>query len=129
MSSKLFTRLVGIGLVGLVALSGTATAWAGPVTTKVLISRKALKPGLTLVHSRITVRGVFGAQEVYKLSWKIGNRHIGLHSSLLGAYDDGTAWITDHQISHLASGGGPVGMAPSLVRAWSGYGQRESPVP
>jgi len=120
-SSKLFTRVVGIGLVGLVALTGTATAWAGPVTTKVLISRKTLKPGLTLVHSRITVRGVFGAQEVYKLSWKIGNPHVGLHSSLLGAYDDGSTWITDHQISHLASSGGPVGMVAAMTGDYSIY--------
>jgi hypothetical protein len=120
-SSKFFTRVVGIGLVGLVALSGTATAWANPVTTKRLISRKTLKPGLTLVHSRITVRGVFGAQEVYKLSWKIGNPHIGLHSSLLGAYDDGSTWITDHQISHLSSSGGPVGMVAAMTGDYSIY--------
>jgi hypothetical protein len=120
-SSTLFTRVVGIGLVGLVALTGTATAWAGPVTTKVLISRRSLKPGLTLVHSRITVRGVFGAQEVYKLSWKIGNRHIGLHSSLLGAYDDSSTWITDHQISHLAASGGPAGMVAAMTGDYSIY--------
>jgi hypothetical protein len=67
-SSKLFSRVLGIGLVGLVALSSTAAAWAGPITTKQVISRKTLKPGVVLVHSRITVRGVLGAQEVYKLS-------------------------------------------------------------
>jgi phosphodiester glycosidase len=120
-SSKLFTRVVGIGLVGLVALTGTATAWAGPVTTKVLISRKTLKPGLTLTHSRITVRGVFGAQEVYRLSWKIGNPHVALHSSLLGAYDDSSSWITDHQISHLAASGGPVGMVAAMTGDYSIY--------
>ena len=109
MSSKLFSRVLGIGLVGLVVLSGSTAAWAGPVTTKMVISRKTLKPGVTLVHSRITVRGVFGAQEVYKLSWKFGNQHVSLHSSLLGAYDDSSTWITDHQISHLASAGGPSG--------------------
>jgi hypothetical protein len=123
-SSKLFSRVLGfglVGLVGLVALSGTATAWAGPVTTKVVISRKALKPGVTLVHSRITVRGVFGAQEVYKLAWKIGNPHVSLHSSLLGPYDDGTTWITDHQISHLASSGGPPGMVAAMTGDYSIY--------
>jgi hypothetical protein len=120
-SSKLFSHVLGIGLVGLVALSGTATAWAGPVTTKVVISRKALKPGVTLVHSRITVRGVFGAQEVYKLAWKIGNPHVSLHSSLLGSYDDGSTWITDHQISHLASAGGPAGMVAAMTGDYSIY--------
>ena len=121
MSSKLFTRLVGIGLVGLVALSSTATAWAGPVTTRVVISRKTLKPGLTLVHSRITVRGVFGAQEVYKLAWKMGNPHVGLHSSLLGPYDDSSTWITDHPISHLASSGAPAGMVAAMTGDYSIY--------
>jgi hypothetical protein len=120
-SSKLFTRLVGIGLVGLVALSSTATAWAGPVTTRVVISRKTLKPGVTLVHSRITVRGVFGAQEVYKLAWKMGNPHVGLHSSLLGPYDDSSTWITDHPISHLASSGAPAGMVAAMTGDYSIY--------
>ena len=121
MSSKLFTRLVGIGLVGLVALSSTATAWAGPVTTKVLISRKTLKPGVTLVHSRITVRGVFGAQEVYKIAWRVGNPHVGLHSSLLGPYDDSSTWITDHPISHLASSGAPAGIVAAMTGDYSIY--------
>jgi hypothetical protein len=120
-SSKLSTRLVGIGLVALVALSGAATAWAGPVTTKRVISHTSLRPGVTLVHSRITVRGVFGAQEVYKLSWRIGNPHVRLHSSLLGAYDDGTTWITDHVISHLASSGGPPGLVAAMTGDYSIY--------
>lgn len=121
MSSKLFSRVLGIGLVGLVVLSGTTAAWAGPVTTKRVISRKTLKPGVTLVHSRITVRGVFGAQEVYKLSWKFGNKHLSLHSSLLGAYDDSSTWITDHGISHLASAGGPPGMIAAMTGDYSIY--------
>jgi hypothetical protein len=120
-SSKLFSRVLGIGLVGLVTLSGTTAAWAGPITTKRVISRKTLKPGVVLVHSRITVRGVFGAQEVYKLGWKLGNRHVSLHSSLLGAYDDSSTWITDHQISHLASAGGPAGMVAAMTGDYSIY--------
>jgi hypothetical protein len=120
-SSKLFSRVLGIGLVGLVALSSGTVAWAGPVTTKVVISRKTLKPGVTLVHSRITVRGVFGAQEVYKLTWKLGNRHVSLHSSLLGAYDTSSSWITDHRISHLASAGGPPGMVAAMTGDYSIY--------
>jgi hypothetical protein len=120
-SSNLFSRVLGIGLAGLVALSGTATAWAGPVTTKVVISRKTLKPGVTLVHSRITVRGVFGVQEVYKLAWKLGDAHVTLHSSLLGPYDDGNTWITDHQISHLSSAGGPAGMVAAMTGDYSIY--------
>jgi Phosphodiester glycosidase len=119
-SSTLFTRAVGIGLVGLVAFSAT-TAWASPITTKRVISRKTLKPGVVLVHSRITVRGVFGAQEVYKLMWKLGNRHVRLHSSLLGPYDDTSTWITDHGISHLASAGGPPGMIAAMTGDYSIY--------
>ena len=121
MSSKFFSRVLGIGLVGLVGLSSGTAAWAGPVTSKVVISRKTLKPGVTLVHSRITVRGVFGAQEVYKLTWKLGNKHVSLHSSLLGAYDSSSSWITDHQISHLASAGGPPGLIAAMTGDYSIY--------
>jgi hypothetical protein len=120
-SSKLFSRVLGFGLVGLVAVSSTTAAWAGPITTKRVISRKTVKPGVELIHSRITVRGVFGAQEVYKLTWKIGNRHVGLHSSLLGAYDASNTWITDHQISHLASAGGPPGLVAAMTGDYSIY--------
>ena len=73
------------------------------------------------MHSRITVRGVFGAQEVYKLTWKLGNKHVSLHSSLLGAYDGSSSWITDHQISHLASAGGPPGMIAAMTGDYSIY--------
>ena len=121
MSSKFLSRVLGIGLVALVGLSSGTAAWAGPVRSKVVISRKVLKPGVVLVHSRITVRGVFGAQEVYKLSWKLGNRHVSLHSSLLGAYDESTSWITDHQISHLAAAGGPSGMVAAMTGDYSIY--------
>ena len=121
MSSKFFSRVLGIGLVGLVGLSSGTAAWAGPVTSKVVISRKTVKPGVTLVHSRITVRGVFGAQEVYKLTWKLGNKHVSLHSSLLGAYDSSSSWITDHQISHLASAGGPPGLIAAMTGDYSIY--------
>jgi hypothetical protein len=114
-------RVGAIGLVALVALSTTAAAWAGPVRTKVLISRKTLRPGVTLVHSRITVRGVFGAQEVYKIGWKVGNRHVSLHSSLLGPYDDSSTWITDHTISHLASSGAPAGLVAAMTADYSIY--------
>ena len=67
------------------------------------------------------MRGVFGAQEVYKLSWKLGNQHVSLHSSLLGAYDDSSSWITDHQISHLASAGGPAGLVAAMTGDYSIY--------
>jgi len=120
-SSKFFSRMLGIGLVALVGLSSGTAAWAGPVTSKVVISRKTLKPGVVLVHSRILVRGVMGAQEVYKLSWKLGNRHVSLHSSLLGAYNESSAWITDHQISHLASAGGPPGLVAAMTGDYSIY--------
>jgi len=120
-SSKLLSRVLGIGLVGLVVLSGSTVVLKDTATTKKVISRKTLKPGVTLVHSRITVRGVFGAQEVYKLSWKFGNQHVSLHSSLLGAYDDSSTWITDHQISHLASAGGPPGMIAAMTGDYSIY--------
>lgn len=121
MSSTFLSRVLGIGLVALAGLSSGTAAWAGPVTSRVVISRKTLKPGVVLVHSRIRVRGVFGAQEVYKLSWKLGNRHVSLHSSLLGAYDESSSWITDHQISRLASAGGPPGLVAAMTGDYSIY--------
>jgi hypothetical protein len=120
-SSTFVSRVLGIGLVGLVAFSGSTAALAGPITTKRVISRKTLKPGVVLVHSRITVRGAFRAQEVYKLSWRIGNPHVSLHSSLLGPYDDSSTWIKDSRISHLASAGGPPGMVAAMTGDYSVY--------
>ena len=116
------SRLVGSGLAACAVFgAGSATALAGPVTSKVIVSSNTLKPGVLFTHSRITVKGAWGVQNVYKLSWPIGDRHVRLHSSLLGTYDPSSGYIVDHGISHLASVGGPAGMIAAMTGDYSVY--------
>lgn len=122
MSSRFMSRLVGSGLaVCAVVGAAPAAALAGPITSKVIVSSKTLKPGVLYTHSRITVRGAWGVQNVYKLSWPIGDHHVRLHSSLLGSYDPSSGLIMDHPISHLASAGGPAGMIAAMTGDYSVY--------
>jgi hypothetical protein len=121
-SSRFMSRLVGSGLAACAVFgAGSATALAGPVTSNALVSSKTLKPGVLFTHSRITVKGAWGVQNVYKLSWPIGDRHVQLHSSLLGGYDPSSGYIVDHGISHLASAGGPAGMIAAMTGDYSVY--------
>jgi hypothetical protein len=121
-SSRFMSRLVGSGLAVCAVLGAApAAAMAGPITSKVIVSSKTLKPGVLYTHSRITVRGAWGVQNVYKLSWPIGDHHVRLHSSLLGSYDPSSGLIMDHPISHLASAGGPAGMIAAMTGDYSVY--------
>jgi hypothetical protein len=90
------SRLLGVGLAVGAVLGTSTAAWAGPITSARTVSSKTLEPGVVFTHSRITVKGAWGVQNVYKLSWRIGDPHVRLHSSLLGPYDPpaGGSWIT-----------------------------------
>jgi hypothetical protein len=121
-SSRFMSRLVGSSLaVCAVFGAGSATALAGPITSRTTVSSKTLRPGVVFTHSRITVKGAWGVQNVYKLSWPIGDRHVRLHSSLLGTYDTSSGFIVDHGISHLASVGAPAGMIAAMTGDYSVY--------
>jgi hypothetical protein len=116
------SRLVGSGLAVCAVFGAcSATALAGPIRSKVIVSSKTLKPGVVFTHLRITVKGAWGVQNVYKLSWPIGNRHVRLHSSLLGTYNASSGFIVDHGISHLASAGAPAGMIAAMTGDYSVY--------
>lgn len=115
------SRLLGAGLAVCAVLATSTAAWAGPITSARTVSSRTLEPGVVFTHSRITVKGAWGVQNVYKLSWPIGDPHVRLHSSLLGAYDPASGWIVDHSISHLASAGGPRGMIAAMTGDYSVY--------
>ncbi len=122
MSSRFMSRLVGSGLAVCAVFGAcSATALAGPIRSKVTVSSKTLKPGVVFTHLRITVKGAWGVQNVYKLSWPIGDRHVRLHSSLLGTYNASSGFIVDHGISHLASAGAPAGMIAAMTGDYSVY--------
>jgi hypothetical protein len=105
----------------LTAAAASPVAQAGVVTTRTTVSTKTVKTGVVFSHFRITVKGVWGVQDVYQLSWLIGNPHVRLHSSLLGSYNPANQWIVDHPISHLGVAGGPRGMIAAMTADYSSY--------
>jgi len=70
------SRLLGVGLAVCAVLGTSTAALAGPITSAITVSSKTLEPGVVLTHSRITVKGAWGVQNVYKLSWPIGDPHV-----------------------------------------------------
>lgn len=105
----------------LTAVLAPAAARAGVITSRTSVSARTVRPGVVFSHFRITVKGVWGVQDVYKLSWTIGDRHVRLHSSLLGSYNPANQWIVDHPISHLGVAGGPRGMIAAMTADFSSY--------
>src|SRR5690242_3953869 len=105
----------------LTAVLAPAAARAGVITSRTSVSARTVRPGVVFSHFRITVKGVWGVQDVYKLSWTIGDPHVRLHSSLLGSYNPANQWIVDHPISHLGVAGGPRGMIAAMTADFSSY--------
>jgi hypothetical protein len=105
--------------------SGTASALpAGPISSLNKLSSVQLKPGVTLTHYRARVAGVPRLQDIYKVSWKIGDPHISLESMPLGPYNAANQTITVDRMSSL---GAPHGLLAALngdfsvQESWSTY--------
>jgi len=96
----------------IVGSSGTAAALpSGPIRSLNKLSSVRLKPGVTLTHYRARVAGVARLQDIYKVSWKIGDPHVSLESLPLGSYDARTQAITVNRMSSL---GAPRGLLAAL---------------
>jgi Phosphodiester glycosidase len=92
--------------VSAAALTAAPAAYAtGPIQSGLTtpVSVTTLKPGITLTQYRVTVAdaGVLRTQNIYKVSWTIGNSHISLDSAALGTYysDDSSVRLTQIKAS------------------------------
>jgi hypothetical protein len=98
-----------------------ATPLPGPVTHLRVLSRKTLRPGVFFTHYRANVRGYPRAQEIYRISWAIGDSHVRLGSALLGTYHPAQETVDVHPVSSL---GAPAGMLAAINGDFSQYTTR-----
>jgi hypothetical protein len=93
-----------------------APVLAGPVKKVQRVSRTSLKPGVVLVHERLSVRGYSQRQDLWRVIWKVGNPHLRLHAELRGNYR-----ASDHsiQVSGIADWA-RRDATPGLVAAMTG---------
>jgi hypothetical protein len=78
--------------------SAPATLLRGPITHLRVISRSTLCPGVIFTHYRSRVRGYRRAQEIYRISWAIGDTHVKLGSALLGTYHPAQETVDVHPV-------------------------------
>ena len=98
-----------------------ATPLPGPITRLRVVSRSTIRPGVIFTHYRATVRGYSRAQEIYRVSWAIGDSHVRLGSSLLGTYHPASETVDVHPISSL---GAPAGLLAAINGDYSAYTTR-----
>ena len=98
-----------------------ATPLPGPITRLRVVSRSALRPGVIFTHNRATVRGYSRAQQIYRISWAIGDTHVTLGSALLGTYHPAQETVDVHPISSL---GAPSRLLAAVNGDYSAYTTR-----
>ncbi len=103
--------LLAIPLVGLVATPGAAGL--GVLKKLSLVSRRRLAPGVYLTHWHATVSGVGDVQDVYRVSWPLGDSHVGVHAAMMGALQTGGG-IAARPISRWAALAHPRGLKAAM---------------
>ena len=98
-----------------------ATLLPGPITRLRVVSRTTLRPGVIFTHYRANVRGYPRAQEIYRISWAIGDTHVTLGSALLGTYHPDQETVDVHPISSL---GAPAALLAAINGDYSAYTTR-----
>src|SRR6476661_9211985 len=103
--------------------SAPATPLPGPITRLRVVSRTTLRPGVIFTHYRANVRGYSRAQEIYRISWPIGDTHVTLGSALLGTYHPASETVDVHPVSSL---GAPAGLLAAINGDYSAYTTRSA---
>jgi hypothetical protein len=93
--------------------AGSVSAASGPVQSLKLVSRRAIAPGIVFTHWRLRVSGVRDVQDVYRVSWLIGDAHVGVHAALMGSRQtDGSVAV--RPISRWAALAHPRGLLAAV---------------
>jgi hypothetical protein len=121
-SRRIILLLASVVVVFVVSTSSApATLLPGPITHLRVVSRTTLRPGVVFTHYRASVRGYSRAQEIYRISWAIGDTHVRLGSALLGTYHPAQETVDVHPISSL---GAPAGLLAAINGDYSAYTTR-----
>jgi len=103
--------------------SAPAKLLPGPIARLRVVSRTTVRPGVIFTHYRANVRGYSRAQEIYRISWAIGNSHLTLGSALLGTFHPAQETVDVHPISSL---GAPAGLLGAINGDYSAYTTRSA---
>jgi hypothetical protein len=123
-SRRIILLLASAAAVFVVSTSAApATLLPGPITRLRVVSRSALRPGVFFTHYRASVRGYGRAQEIYRISWAIGDTHVKLGSALLGTYHPAQETVDVHPVSSL---GAPAGLLAAINGDYSAYTTRSA---
>jgi hypothetical protein len=123
-SRRIILLLASAVAVFVVATSAApATPLPGPVTRLRVVSRTTLRPGVIFTHYRASVRGYTRTQEIYRISWAIGDTHVTLGSALLGTYHPASETVDVHPVSSL---GAPAGLLAAINGDYSAYTTRSA---
>ena len=118
---------VGIagGLVSAQQALATTPHISGPIVSykcppAPLFCTRTLKPGVTLTHWRAKMHSG-PSQDIYKLSWKLGDPHVQLHAEAL-SHPTATGSIQLNTISDWARSGAPSGFLGAINADFFGQG-------
>jgi hypothetical protein len=127
------TLSFAVGIAGCLAGAQQALATtphiSGPIVSyrcppAPLFCTRTLKPGVTLTHWRAKMRtGV--SQDIYKLSWKLGDPHIQLFAEALN-HPTATGSIRLNTISNWAHASAPAGFLAAVNADFFGQGSNWS---
>jgi Phosphodiester glycosidase len=115
------TLSLAAGVAGCLALAPQALATtprvAGPIVSyrcppAPLFCSRALKPGVTLTHLRAKMH-TGPSQDIYKLSWKLGDPHVRLFAEAL-SHPTVAGSIQLNTISNWAGTGAPAGFLGAI---------------
>jgi len=118
--SRVILALATVGAAGLVPAqqaAATTPAVRGPIVSyrcppAPLWCTRTLKPGVTLTHWRAKMRSGT-AQNIYKLSWRLGDPRVHLYAEALNR-PTSTGAISLGKISHWAASSAPAGFLGAI---------------
>jgi hypothetical protein len=93
--------------------AGGVSAATGPVQSLKLVSRRAIAPGVYYTHYRVRVSGVSDVQDVFRVSWLMGDAHVGVHAALMGSRQANGS-VAIRAISQWASLTHPRGLVAAM---------------
>jgi hypothetical protein len=99
--------------LAILAAAGSVSAATGPVQSLKLVSRRTVAPGVVYTHWRLRVSGVPDVQDVYRVSWLMGDAHVGLHAALMGPRQANGS-VATRQISRWAALAHPRGLVAAM---------------
>jgi hypothetical protein len=113
------TRRLPVALAAAAFLTLPAPALAGPITRNHVVSTAQLRPGVVFTHRTLSVRGYGKPQQLYTVSWQVGNPHLRLSAEPRGTYYPSDRSFVDSGIGAWARRTSPSGLVAAMTGDFS----------